>query len=159
MVLGASNYTYAEATRSQQLVDFVSATARGLDVMNKLLISVLGAGFTIGFAAPAFAQQEDPHSQLHEDLGDAHARLHESGVDWGPGHEAWHERGERLHTLDHMQHEAVAPQYGYRGTYAPAYAVPPQPVQTYYAPAPAYYAPNQGYYRNGRGHFSVGFGW
>ncbi|WP_437619073.1 IS21 family transposase [Sorangium sp. So ce1151] len=31
MVLGASNYTYAEATRTQSLVDFVGATVRGLD--------------------------------------------------------------------------------------------------------------------------------
>ena len=30
MVLGASNYTYAEATRTQKLPDFVGATARGL---------------------------------------------------------------------------------------------------------------------------------
>ena len=30
MVLGASNYTYAEATRSQKVEDFVSATVRGL---------------------------------------------------------------------------------------------------------------------------------
>lgn len=31
MVLGASNYTYAEATRTQQLGDFVGATVRGLE--------------------------------------------------------------------------------------------------------------------------------
>ena len=31
MVLGASNYTYAEATRTQALVDFVGATVRGLE--------------------------------------------------------------------------------------------------------------------------------
>ena len=31
MVLGASNYTYAEATRTQRLGDFVSATVRGLE--------------------------------------------------------------------------------------------------------------------------------
>ncbi|MGK3961562.1 IS21 family transposase [Sorangium sp. So ce118] len=31
MVLGASNYTYAEATRTQSLGDFVGATVRGLD--------------------------------------------------------------------------------------------------------------------------------
>ena len=31
MVLGASNYTYAEATRTQTLEDFVGATARGLE--------------------------------------------------------------------------------------------------------------------------------
>lgn len=31
MVLGASNYTYAEATRTQRLVDFVSATVHGLE--------------------------------------------------------------------------------------------------------------------------------
>ena len=29
MVLGASNYTYAEAVRTQQLADFVGATVRG----------------------------------------------------------------------------------------------------------------------------------
>lgn len=31
MVLGASNYTYAEATRTQELGDFVGATVRGLE--------------------------------------------------------------------------------------------------------------------------------
>jgi transposase len=31
MVLGASNYTYAEATRTQRLPDFVGATVRGLE--------------------------------------------------------------------------------------------------------------------------------
>jgi transposase len=31
MVLGASNYTYVEATRTQQLADFVGATVRGLE--------------------------------------------------------------------------------------------------------------------------------
>lgn len=31
MVLGASNYTYAEATRTQELGDFVNATVRGLE--------------------------------------------------------------------------------------------------------------------------------
>lgn len=31
MVLGASNYTYAEATRTQKLPDFVGATARGME--------------------------------------------------------------------------------------------------------------------------------
>jgi transposase len=31
MVLGASNYTYAEATRTQRLEDFVASTVRGLD--------------------------------------------------------------------------------------------------------------------------------
>jgi transposase len=31
MVLGASNYTYAEATRTQNLADFVGATVRGLE--------------------------------------------------------------------------------------------------------------------------------
>jgi transposase len=31
MVLGASNYTYAEATRTQRLEDFVGATVRGLE--------------------------------------------------------------------------------------------------------------------------------
>ena len=31
MVLGASNYTYAEATRTQKLADFVGSTVRALE--------------------------------------------------------------------------------------------------------------------------------
>ena len=105
-VLGASNYTYAEATRSQQKADFVASTIRALEYVEGVPEIVVPGqtGLLIPFEAAGGGSPE-PRNAAAFSLALAGA-VNELMAD--PGRRAAMGRAARARVLAHFSWQAIA---------------------------------------------------